>query len=314
MATPTTVSVVRKAMSLSDVSDLSKLSLLPLSYFEKDSSMMSKRLRITDQKSTSNILVLCHNNQPINELQLGLLGEKNYDPLKCWSGASYYSASDKQYQRITNKYDVQWTKGLPRKENVKPTAKLALSIQLPTESMPDSQADLAKRFFEKYNELIIDAAISGVKLPEGNVHVLSGALKNATPDIVRNFFSSSYRVPTNVNPNTGMPYNPDLRVKIRIFLNEEKDKAAYLSTGTKLIEYNKDVANPDKPATSSEVDDCIDYFSSQTPVEGAWIVTFEPVEYKCGPTAIKDIYATVNLKTARVQSIKRDKDVNEKFN
>lgn len=281
-----------KALSVTEI-DLDKLHFLP-SKNTLAAIPAVKRNRI-DDKNADSILVLCYNGEPITSLQFGRLSatSKPTDALACWRGMQYYDSGTKKFATCKNMKDVEWTKSLQRTAGKKITSKLLLNVQLGNTSDPSSEGAAAQAFAERVEQLIVEAYVKGVKLPDGTMHVIPKPMVKGVPiEVSEGATYGMIKGGILSMPPAGSTYDPQIRFRNRIFVDEEKGVPSGLATT--FVAFNF----ADTDDTTKKLKDPIEFFAHNA-VDGAWIVTPSVVDY----SRKNEIFFSLDLHSARIKPL-----------
>ena len=209
--------------------------------------------------------------------------------------------------KVTSNKDTEFTHSQPvsvnaRNKNAR-MGKLQCSVQL----SENEEGQLALAFLKRYEELVMDAAIHGMKLPDGTTFFApkSGDDYSKMPidlakSMIRKKLCTPLNIPTKVNDKTQKPYSPDVKLKVRWFY--DPDKSSMLTTPLIVVEPPiMDPADPKKKSPNpNTITDPIAYMSQA--VTGAWIVTFDNVNL-AGTGG--QIWMSLKLEKAMLQVIPR---------
>jgi hypothetical protein len=254
----------------------------------EQANAQAKKQKLDDKliESLKNEAVLCYDGQPLTELQMGIMRDVDPQPLISWTPLEYCIKEANgafKYPKVLNNKDTEWVHSQPASNNARNKnsrmGKLSCNVQLGD----NDEGKLALVFLKYYYELVIDAIINGMKLPDGTVFFApkKGDLYSKMPydvakDLLRKNICSPLNEPTKINPNTGQPYLPQAKFKVRWFY--DPDKSPLLTTPLIVVEPPvMDPNDPSKKIASPAVDDPICYLAQ--PVKGAWIVTFDNVNF-----------------------------------
>ena len=256
-------------------------------------------------------MTLMHDGQPLHAVQIGRLSPVagRTDPVTIWQGAQYYVHDDNRFKRVNNKKDVEWTKSLQFTPGKKKTSKLMVTATLNRDT---EQGQKALAFFQRIEDMIIDAVIKGVPSADGKTRCYPCAdLRDAAPGIVRNLFSALARDPDDSQVSqTGTRYNPDIKLRMRVFVQEDAAKnPTVLSTPAKAKEW---LPNPAYDASDSasrqfidkDVDDVFEFLAQ--PAEGALILSIGDISLE---KKTHKIYTDINVDMLRLRRLERSNDI-----
>ena len=306
------MSTARKAFNLTTVcANLAKLSLVPAHIVEQEIAA-AKKQKLDDKEIEllKNQAILCFDGQPLSELQLGIVRDENPQPLSCWSALAYCVKESNgafKFLKVMSNKDTEFTASQPVSANARNKNSRMGKLQCSVQLNESEEGQLALAFLKRYEELVMDAAIHGMKLPDGTTFFApkvgddySKMSIDLAKSMIRKKLCTPLNIPTTVNAKTQKPYSPDVKLKVRWFY--DPDKTNMLTTPLVIVEPPvPDPVDPKKKIPNpNTVSDPIAYLAQA--VTGAWIVTFDNVNL-AGTGG--QIWMSLKLEKAMLQIIPR---------
>lgn len=297
-ATTKPAPTVSRAIPLRSV-DYSKLKLLPESAVPKDAvAHLSKRVR-TDLEEAANGNnkkkaeegVWLYDGKAGTSFQFGvgksLSGDDaNSDMFTTFSGAQWWDGSVRKYNTVQNKHETSFAIAEAAAQAAKqsnsnsassgnggkakiPTGKLQVQLSLKGYRTPNSQAYHAHTFFSNVRNIVVNALVNGMTLPDGSVYRWHKE-GEVTEMWAKKMFKSPFNAEPATNPKTNEPYDPDVKIKVRYFLKAETSSGGgkVLSLAAPIVDLN----------TNKVVDDPFTLLTKFA--VGKWILTLGNVVKK----------------------------------